>query len=631
MENGGSAMKQCVNCGREILDSAKFCIYCNAKQPELVPGEGEQEREAGRIHMPETEDGAPLPENAAENYEPEDEQDFLMPEDETEIYEPEYEDEDPVPVKRRRSAGVLSFLKGHKTLVAVAAAVIVILAVVLGLIMSRPTEIDLAGYTDVRFSGYNGVGSAQIEFKENEFLYDLANAMAEKGAIRKSAVKDVTPDTIRELVNRNGEDGAKVALVAEGVDYGLDRNQGLSNGEEVTITFRYDNTEAEEFKIRFKGENKNVTVDSLSEMERFDAFAGLEVSLSGPDGYGEAEIRKTGTGEEFSQLDFTADNEHALHNGDKIKVRVTNRYGDDDFSEFGRIYGKMPQETTKTYDVSGLTEVPTFDAFAGMSVTVEGVEPFGYIIVSNLDDSNDIWFEADRYEGLSNGDTVTVRAIPGYTGEFNEEYADIYGQVPETAEKVLEIQGLPAYISSLSDISADTLTEMKKVAQDKLEEYVSSDWNAEFDRMNSGIYKGVCLLTAKDDSTYWNRNQLYLIYEVNSTAFSEEGNEDITFYFYTRLMDVLKMSDGSCSFDTETAEIPWAVFDTGYDGHYYTGYSSLDMLVSDVIDSQAEMYNIEKDIREGQQEEGGGVEQQEEDSSEGQQEEDISEEPQAEE
>ena len=606
-------MKQCVNCGREILDVAKFCIYCNARQPEMVPEEGEQKQKADENRMPGKKEEAELPESPAEVSVPENEDEELLPEDmeeEAADFETEDEDRASAPRKRRRTSGGLSFLKKHKTLAAVAAAVIVIFAVVLGLILSRPAVIDLAGYADVQFSGYDGLGSAKIEFQDDQFLYDLANAMAGKGVIRKSAVKGINPGSIREFVNGNGEDGTKVALAAEGIGYELDRQQGLSNGEEVTVKFRFDNEEAEQFKIRFKGEDKIIPVSSLSEMDLFDAFAGLDVTVSGPDGYGEAEIRKTGTGEEFSQLDFTADKEHDLHNGDRIKIRVTNRYGDDDFSEFGRIYGKMPKETSKTYDVSGLTEVPTFDAFANMSVTVEGVEPFGYIAVTNLDDSNDIWFEADRYDGLSNGDTVTVRAIPGYTGEFNEEYAEIYGQVPQATEKTLEIQGLPAYIRSLSDIPADTLTDMKRAAQDKLEEYVSTEWNAEYDRMNSGIYKGACLLTNKDEGSYWNQNQLYLIYEVNATAYSLEGSEDVTFYFYTRLMDVLKTSDGSCSFDTETADIPWAVFDTGINEHYYNGYGTMDALISDVIDSQAEYYNIEKDIREESKEVDAGEESQ---------------------
>ena len=211
----------------------------------------------------------------------------------------------------------------------------------------------------------------------------------------------------------------------------------------MTLAYRCSNAQAKKYGIRFIGEEQSLTVGGLSDVERFDAFAGVDVTVSGPDGYGEAVISKTGTEELYSRLDFTADKDHELHNGDQVIVSVTNRDGGDDFSEFGRIYGKVPGETTKVFDVSGLTEYPTFDAFAGLSVTVEGAEPYGYIILENTDESNDIWFEADRYDNLSNGDEVTVRAVPGYTGEFNAQYAEIYGQVPEKTEIILQIQDLP--------------------------------------------------------------------------------------------------------------------------------------------------------------------------------------------
>ena len=35
---GRSAMKICINCGKELLDTAKYCIYCNARQPEAEEG-----------------------------------------------------------------------------------------------------------------------------------------------------------------------------------------------------------------------------------------------------------------------------------------------------------------------------------------------------------------------------------------------------------------------------------------------------------------------------------------------------------------------------------------------------------------------------------------------------------------
>lgn len=409
-------MKRCVNCGREMIDTAKYCIYCNARQPETASAEDTRKmRPPGTVRPSGNE---------------------IQP-------EPAAEDAAGRPGQRISAGTVLAFLKGHRSLAGIIAAIIVVLAVILGVSAGRETEIDLAKYTEVQFSGYNGDGTARVEFDNNAFLFDLAAAMAKKGKISRAAVRDATPDTIQSVMNVNWEDGTKITLAADTVDYGLDRSQGLSNGDIVTLAYRCSNAQAKKYGIRFIGEEQSLTVGGLSDVERFDAFAGVDVTVSGPDGYGEAVISKTGTEELYSRLDFTADKDHELHNGDQVIVSVTNRDGGDDFSEFGRIYGKVPGETTKVFDVSGLTEYPTFDAFAGLSVTVEGAEPYGYIILENTDESNDIWFEADRYDNLSNGDEVTVRAVPGYTGEFNAQYAEIYGQVPEKTEIILQIQDLP--------------------------------------------------------------------------------------------------------------------------------------------------------------------------------------------
>ena len=577
---GRSAMKICINCGKELLDTAKYCIYCNARQPEAEEG-----KEKEKIRAPKS---VPPEENGpAESG---------LPEESTVEEQPE---------KHRKglSAGaLLQILKEHRPLAVIAAAVILVLAVILALTGTRAAEINLADYTQVRFSGYNGAGTALIEFDKNALLSDVASAMAKKGKVKRAIAKEAAPDTIQSLMNENWEDGAKIALAADGCSYSLDKTGNLSNGDMVTVTYRYDNTKAGEFGFRFKGENTDFTVSDLSEIDRFDAFAGMDIAISGPDGFGEAVITKTGTEELYSRLQYTADKDNRLHNGDRVTVTLTTTDGGQDFSEFGRTYGKVPAETEKQFEVSGLTEVSTFDAFVGLSYVVEGTEPFGYIYLENTAD-NDIWFEADRYDGLSNGDTITVRAIPGYTGEFNADYAEIFGQIPETDEKTIQIQGLPTYVSSLSDIPTDFMTDLKAEAQDRLYKYVTSEWDPGSDRMNRGTYKGAWLLTARDDAISWNRNQLFLVYEVNATARNGEESSDITFYYYLRVQDIQKLNDGNCAADLELADTPEIGFDTGFSGHYYKGYASLDELVGNMITSQEDMYIIETDLSEQPQEE----------------------------
>ena len=602
-------MKLCVNCGKEILDTAKFCIYCTARQPDPEPGETAEKMRAPQAAGPEendlienepaeweSEENAPAAEEpavrrrAAEKPAPERPAGSRPPAKKT--AGKNAAGKKPAKKKKKKS----NFLADHRNLLLVAAAVVIIVAVIVGISSTRKAVIDLSAYTDVTFSGYNGDGTAQVVVDENRLLCDVAKAMAGRNGIKKSFVKDMTPDNVRDVLNSDMEAGAKIALAADGFEYTLDKSQGLSEGDVVTVSYRYNNSETETYGFRFKGEDKAVTVSGLAEMERFDAFAGLEVSITGPDGYGQAEITQTLEDDLINQLEYTVDQDENLHNGDSIHVTVTERNGGTDFTDMGRIYGKIPAETTKTYEVTGLTEYPTFDAFAGLSVEMEGVEPFGYIYITNTDETSDIWYEADKYDYLSNGDVITVRANSGYTGAFNADYAEIFGQVPEKVEKTIEIEGLPTYLSSLADIPTDSMTEMKAYAADRLNAYTEEEWVAGSDRLNSGTYMGAYLLTAKDPGVMWNRNQLYLIYEVNATASNTESSRVITFYFYVRFQDILKMSDGTCYVDYEEAQIPDVSFDTGFDGHYYRGFEELDYLIASMIDSQASMYDIDTDM-----------------------------------
>ena len=477
------------------------------------------------------------------------------------------------------------------------AAVIVVAAIVIAVIIGgQPTMIDPAAYTDVRFEGYDGTGSAYIQFDENAYLYDVATAMAKKRIISRKIMKDLTPETLSSQINSNWEDGAKITLAGDTLQCQLDRKQDLSNGDTVTATFQYNNAEAEKYGIRFQGKEKSFTVDGLSQLATFDAFAGLDVTITGPDGYGQVYLTKTGTEDYFTQLDFDVDHSGELHNGDTITVSVTNRVGENDFSDFAKTYGTIPAETTRNYTVEGLTETETFDAFADLSFTLEGVEPFGTILVVNEDEENGIWFETDRYDGLSNGDRVTVWARSAYGPTFDQTYADIFGQVPEATERILEIAGLPTYLKSLDDLSQEQLVPILKMAEDSLNDYVDTNWYPGYDNLKSMAFTGQkYLLSAKDDEYTWLQDQLFLLYEIQVEAVNGAESTEETFYTYVRFSNVVKNTDGTITADPEMADLPMAVCDPGGVGHYYAGYDSLDQLVADMITSQEGSYVIESD------------------------------------
>lgn len=556
-------MKYCIFCGEEIPESLNFCIACGMDQPE-VPAEDEEE----------TADSGEKPVRIRA-----------------------------VPEKRsagKRTSRNTGKKKAPIVLCILAAAAAAMLYAAFG---RNAGAIDLREYTEILFEGYNEVGTASVEFDQNAFLYDAADCMARKGVISKDALDGITPESAGDLLDIGGEDGEKIAQAADGFKYKADRLQGLSNGDTVTVTFSYDNAEMEALGIRFAGDKKEETVAGLKEVELFDPFDGVEISISGPNGHGEVTVARKADDAMYRQLDYAVNKQHNLSNGDRVVITVKDLYGESDFSSFEKAYGLFPRITTKEFTVAGLDEIPEFDAFAGLSVKLEGAEPYGEITVENADETNGLRYEADRYDGLSNDDQVTIRVMPENSDTFDAEYYGQYGRVPETTEIVMKIEGLPVYLQSLEDLTEESLEPMKKEAEDRFSEYTSIEWDPEKDHLNSVDYIGAYLLTAKDPDTVLTKNRLFLIYEAQATAMAEKRSREITFYYWASLEDVLKNSSGSCTADLTQMEISRNKFNTGFDGHLYRGYASLGALVKDLTGEQADVYNGETDLPEIPEEE----------------------------
>ncbi len=77
-----------------------------------------------------------------------------------------------------------------------------------------------------------------------------------------------------------------------GAKYSLDVEEGLTNGDKVTLTFVYNNDAYKNIGVRLKGKSITYTVEGLDEVEVFDPFDGLEISYRGYSSYGKASISK---------------------------------------------------------------------------------------------------------------------------------------------------------------------------------------------------------------------------------------------------------------------------------------------------------------------------------------------------
>ena len=303
-------------------------------------------------------------------------------------------------------------------------------------------------------------------------------------------------------------------------------------------------------------------------------------------------------------LDWEPQNGTGLSNGDVISYTW-----DIDEDVYDYVKCKLKFKDGE-YEVSGLPEVGTFDAFADLIVEFYGVAPNGYAELGYDGSDMSIYdFSIDKSDGLSNGDKVTV-SIDSSEIEY---YASTLGKVPAELEKEYTVEGLDSYVMSLSEIDEAALEAMQKQATDVYNAKVARDWE-EGETLQSLTYIGEYLLIPKE--TYLNsgelENHLFLVYkaQVRNNYTNDEGQiydrvNDI--YWYIRFDDLVVGADGSVSVDVTDYDTPDNRFeiDSGISAGwwstkswYYYGYPTLDELYKDVVTAYLDSYDHEDAVEE---------------------------------
>lgn len=138
-------------------------------------------------------------------------------------------------------------------------AIILVLAIMLtaaALTACTGKEIDLKSYTTVTFKGVDGNAKATIEFDNAAFekAYSTANGSSD-------------PFSEKAL-----ETAAKLVPFESSLEYEVTPSEGLSSGDEVTVTFKYSDSAAKQAGLRLKNTTYKITVEGLTEAIEVDAF-----------------------------------------------------------------------------------------------------------------------------------------------------------------------------------------------------------------------------------------------------------------------------------------------------------------------------------------------------------------------
>lgn len=307
-------------------------------------------------------------------------------------------------------------------------------------------------------------------------------------------------------------------------------------------------------------------------------------------------------------VDYKLDKYSELSNGDAVNFKWNCE--DKDAERYFNV--KLKYSDIK-YTVKGLTKVATFDPFEYVSVEFSGVSPYGTAAISQKNDKTEmqnISLSADKSSGLSNGDKVTVTA-----GLWNvDSFVEQFGVVPSPLSKEFTVEGLPSYVSSVTEINEGTLDTMKQTVENDYKNLVDNRtdgwlvyWGRDYerDKLVSFTYQGNYFLTRKTAGfTGWEpRNSLYLVYKVDVVVYNlydkEASGNPGSFYYFAKFNNLALNGDGTLAVDLNQYERPShnCYFSTGdWVDTEFKGYSSLDALYEKCIQSVQNDYTFENNI-----------------------------------
>ena len=194
--------------------------------------------------------------------------------------------------------------------------VIVLFIVLIGLFFASrlylPYEtLDPSDLFTVTFTGYHGKGELSCTLDP------------EKSGAFLTKVKQDYREALLHLQHPSDADymAFEKSLAAD-----VSKTEGLSNGEAVNITYRFDETLAKKLNIKAETLTKSVTVEGLPEVSVYtkeDLFSGLSVSFTGISPALTMTVENTATDPFLKTVSFVpVDPKETYENGDVIQVRA---------------------------------------------------------------------------------------------------------------------------------------------------------------------------------------------------------------------------------------------------------------------------------------------------------------------
>ena len=306
-------MRFCSQCGASIEEDAVFCPNCGAKQEQEV-SQSTPVNESAPVN-----EGAPVNNGTPVN-----------------PYAPAGGAAAGAPNQAAKKPLSKNAIIG---IVAAVVALAVILVVVL-VVRDKKRTVNINEYISVEFTGYDTVGKATVELDYDGFEAAILKAQGKK----EYSEKDIENMSLAQLSDALGLGSYELI---DSIETSLDKEEDLSNGDEVTVTIKYDKAKAKKNGVKFKAKDMKVEVEGLDAVQEVDPFESLEITYSGIAPEVRVSYKNNSKDNYVSGLYFEMDtNDNSFDIGDTFTLSLS-----DSTVEYAKQNGYIFTETSKEYTV----------------------------------------------------------------------------------------------------------------------------------------------------------------------------------------------------------------------------------------------------------------------------------------